>query len=52
VAKIREIESGVYIPVSKAAKALGLVQSTHFSYQTPGGSKEEGNLASIADRKP
>ena len=34
LAKIREMQSDVYIPLSKAAKALGLVQSTHFSYQT------------------
>lgn len=34
LAKIREAESDVYIPLSKSAKALGLVQSSHFSYQT------------------
>jgi len=34
LAKIREMQSDVYIPLSKAAKALGLVQSSHFSYQT------------------
>lgn len=32
LAKIRESESDVYIPLSKSAKALGLVQSSHFSY--------------------
>lgn len=54
LAKFRELESDVYMPLSKSAKALGLVQISHFSYQTDTGKggNEEVEYLSLADPSP